>query len=496
MAESQRGRERDIDIESRRELNAVADNSAVSERIVALKKSKAGHLGELTKIYRRLDEYLADHKFAIAVREDSHRLDNQWKRYSHMYYDLIQLLHESERMYEENRYAEHNRNYHLCLKLIDRYIASKEGIANVSEKGDNMADDDMMQLTKVFSANVPLSEYEDDVRSICSVRSKGSNVSRSSAAAHEKARLQKVLSEKRVEQLKRDKARRLKEQQLKLENQIAEAEDAVELAKTKVQFYEELEDPLGDSVSRANSVQDLNCEERLKNIKPKRIIKESVERNRKLEIAEYKPKIKDEKTELQASFAEKSLPGTVPLFRSTPGGAAISEPCVKECSMNPEAPPFIHRTLPRDRVCQPGSVSFATPGTKTMMARLTTSIDSIVTKSSLPPLDVVKFSCNPCKYFRFKSRFEGMVDTQNISEPQKMSRLLQFLDSPARSAVAGFKGVPGGLGKALKMLQQRFGQPHIVAKACVDALVDGPNISNNDGQGLNLLTAQGHCTRH
>ena len=34
------------------------------------------------------------------------------------------------------------------------------------------------------------------------------------------------------------------------------------------------------------------------------------------------------------------------------------------------------------------------------------------------------------------------------------------------------------------MLQQRFGQPHIVAKACVDALVDGPNISNNDGQGL------------
>ena len=106
MAESQRGGERDIDIESRRELIAVANNSAVSERIVALKKSKAGHLGELKKIYRRLDEYLTDHKFAIEVREDSHRLDNQWKRYSHVYYDLIQLLHESERMFEKNRYAE------------------------------------------------------------------------------------------------------------------------------------------------------------------------------------------------------------------------------------------------------------------------------------------------------------------------------------------------------------------------------------------------------
>jgi len=34
------------------------------------------------------------------------------------------------------------------------------------------------------------------------------------------------------------------------------------------------------------------------------------------------------------------------------------------------------------------------------------------------------------------------------------------------------------------MLQQRFEQPHIVAKGCVDALVDGPNISSHDGPGL------------
>ena len=94
-----------------------------------------------------------------------------------------------------------------------------------------------------------------------------------------------------MEQLKRAKARRLKEEQLKLENQIAEAEDAVELAKTKVQFYEELEDRLGGSISRANSVQDLNCEEPLNNIEPKRIIKESMEGGRKLEVAEYKPKV-------------------------------------------------------------------------------------------------------------------------------------------------------------------------------------------------------------
>ena len=118
------------------------------------------------------------------------------------------------------------------------------------------------------------------------------------------------------------------------------------------------------------------------------------------------------------------------------------------------------------------------------MTKLTASIDSIVTKSNLPPLDVVKFSGNPCEYFRFRARFDEMVGTQNISETQKMSRLLQFLDGQARAAVAGFEGVSGGLSWALKVLQQRFGQPHIVTKACVDALVDGPNISSNDGPGL------------
>ena len=77
-----------------------------------------------------------------------------------------------------------------------------------------------------------------------------------------------------------------------------------------------------------------------------------------------------------------------------------------------------------------------------------------------------------------------MVDSQNISEVQKMSRLLQFLDGQARRAVAGFEGVPGDLLKALKLLEQRFVQPHVVVKSCIDALMEGANISSSDRQGL------------
>ena len=99
-------------------------------------------------------------------------------------------------------------------------------------------------------------------------------------------------------------------------------------------------------------------------------------------------------------------------------------------------------------------------------------------------MDVVKFSGNPCEYFRFKARFHEIVDSQNTSEVQKMSRLLQILDGQARRAVARFEGMRGGLSKALKLLEQRFGQPHVTAKACIDDLVEGANISNSDRQGL------------
>ena len=71
-------------------------------------------------------------------------------------------------------------------------------------------------------------------------------------------------------------------------------------------------------------------------------------------------------------------------------------------------------------------------------------------------MDVVKFSGDPCAYFRFKARFYEMIDYQSISEVQKMSRLyiLQLLDDQAKRAVAGFEGVSGGLSKGLIMIEQ------------------------------------------
>ena len=275
MAEGQRDEISDsVETVRKRALNPFVDDSVISERIATLKRSKAGHLSEITKIYRKLDGYLEDYKLSVEVEIEAHRLDTQWKRYSHVYYELIKLLADesAEKMHEEDRYARNSEIYYDYAKSIDQYMAGlKEQITSATD-GKGPEADNSMDLTEIFSPNLPLFERGEDNQSTCSGRSRGSSASRSSLV-REDAKLQKLLSEKKLEQLKRAKARKLKEEQLKLDNQIAEAEDAAELANTKVQFFEELEDAVS-VVSRASSVHDIRSKEQPKDVKPKLTFKE------------------------------------------------------------------------------------------------------------------------------------------------------------------------------------------------------------------------------
>ena len=74
-----------------------------------------------------------------------------------------------------------------------------------------------------------------------------------------------------------------------------------------------------------------------------------------------------------------------------------------------------------------------------------------------------------------------MVDSKALHEPTKTARLIQFLEGTALLAVQRYESVPGGLTKAL---QDRFGQPFKVVRACVDALIKGPVIVPQDRHGL------------
>ena len=102
----------------------------------------------------------------------------------------------------------------------------------------------------------------------------------------------------------------------------------------------------------------------------------------------------------------------------------------------------------------------------------------------LPALQVVEFDGYPENYPMFRQRFRQIVKSKALDETTKMARLLQFLDGPALLAVQRYESVPSGLAKGLQVLQDRFGQPFKIVRACVDTLVKGPVIAPQDEKGL------------
>ena len=65
-----------------------------------------------------------------------------------------------------------------------------------------------------------------------------------------------------------------------------------------------------------------------------------------------------------------------------------------------------------------------------------------------------------------------------------MTRLLQVLEGPALLAVQRYEPMPGGLSKALKTLEDRFGQPFQIVRACIESLTKGPAIQASDKDSL------------
>ncbi|XP_068750831.1 uncharacterized protein [Montipora capricornis] len=159
-------------------------------------------------------------------------------------------------------------------------------------------------------------------------------------------------------------------------------------------------------------------------------------------------------------------------------------------------PVFQHNTQasgPIDSSCQAptfgnydsyASASFVRESAPVMsegyLASIASAMERITAGHGLPPLQVLKFDGSPEVYPLFRQRFYQLIETKALDEQTKMAHLLQFLEGPALHAVQRYEAGPGGLNKALSVLQNRFGQPFKIMKARIDALTKGPVIAPQD----------------
>ena len=100
---------------------------------------------------------------------------------------------------------------------------------------------------------------------------------------------------------------------------------------------------------------------------------------------------------------------------------------------------------------------------------------------NLPTIQLDKFSGLPSEFPIFKQRFEKHIMTRNgFDDGEKMLRLLQFLDGEAKEAVKSYEAVEGGVYKAMKILEQRYGKKCLIVSSIVDSLTKGPSIPIRD----------------
>lgn len=130
------------------------------------------------------------------------------------------------------------------------------------------------------------------------------------------------------------------------------------------------------------------------------------------------------------------------------------------------------------------------PHTETPVNRetgsLTQALISSLSMNRLPAPEPTTFTGEPLKFIDWRMSFMALIDRQPLPASEKMFYLKNYLGGEARKAVEGFfyRTSEDAYRGALKVLQERYGNPFIVQRAFRDKLMKWPKVSANDPLAL------------
>ena len=107
----------------------------------------------------------------------------------------------------------------------------------------------------------------------------------------------------------------------------------------------------------------------------------------------------------------------------------------------------------------------------------------------IPNVTIDKFSGDPLHYVEFIERFKLYIhDKPHLTNDMRMVQLKMHVTGEAERAISGLGASGIMYVTALKTLKYEFGQASVIARACVNKLIKGSKISDNDRQGLRELS--------
>ena len=117
---------------------------------------------------------------------------------------------------------------------------------------------------------------------------------------------------------------------------------------------------------------------------------------------------------------------------------------------------------------------------------LTRAFAEQVSINRLPAPEPTVFSGDPMRYPSWKGAFQTLIDQRGIPPLERIHYLKRYLGGAALEAVEGFclLTTADAYEQARNLLEERFGDPFIVANAFRDKLDAWPNIAPRDGSAL------------
>ena len=108
----------------------------------------------------------------------------------------------------------------------------------------------------------------------------------------------------------------------------------------------------------------------------------------------------------------------------------------------------------------------------------------------LPQPELLTFDGDPASFWRFIHNFDANLASMVSDDRKRLSYLIQYCKGEARESIEDciLLDPAAGYARARQILQKTYGKPHVIARAYVGKLVNGPQIKIGDVKGLSQLS--------
>ena len=501
----------EIEMEERRstrvrQASVVRDREGdLNEKKLALQKSRAGHIGNLTKVHNEITHLMESDASLEDVLREHVKFNEAWRKFVDAHESYLELLdsptdalvlEKAQTIYDEQLKRKLDLDFDVRLWQRDRE----------PERGE---------YHSMFSCEMRGSRRSGVSRSS----------SRSSTVSRKKEKL--ALAQLNLRQLKirqqldeqqhaiREKQEK-EEQEIRRKRELLEAEMEAEKAAVSLQVYEEIdksqrnpfleylepalrENEVLDSMSKVSANDQLVVPLENATMVETPALSSGVG---KVEL--IVPVSVELTTYLPASTVtlSNSLAGNMPTV-PTPSIWKPRHPSphlMSSKSSSPLVDPLLPKTEPKQT--SPGQCveswsscwQIPQPSVPQEVKVETTNqqfdsgqemVKALRQVVSSPKVEYHRFDGDPLKYVTFMHNFETYLEKDNPDESRRLQLLIQHCTGKAREAIESCANLPNdGYRVAKQTLRENFGKPHVIAEAHVRKLLGLPCLKNVDGPAL------------